>query len=192
MLHCNLQGSWQAEQDIYKLPRMEHDNILQFMGVVHTPLKREYWLMTKFHSRGSLCDFLKSNTVTFTELLKVNKMTILPVQGHECLCSQVAHSMSAGLAYLHEELPIRGVEDLKPAVAHRDFKSKNVLIKDDLTACIGDFGLAIIFEPGKSCGETHGQVSTSYAVFLSVSDVCLTGGHRPLHGARGPRRRDQL
>ena len=89
---------------------------------------------------GSLCDFLKHNTVTWTELCKI------------------AYSMSCGLAHLHEELPHKGTLDMKPAVAHRDFKSKNVLIKNDMTACIGDFGLALIFEPGKSCGDTHGQV----------------------------------
>ena len=49
---------------------------------------------------------------------------------------------------------------MKPAIAHRDFKSKNVLIRSDMTACIADFGIALIFEPGKSCGDTHGQVGT--------------------------------
>lgn len=44
-------------------------------------------------------------------------------------------------------------------MAHRDFKSKNVLLKSDLTACIADFGLALKFEPGKGPGETHGLVS---------------------------------
>lgn len=40
----------------------------------------------------------------------------------------------------------------------RDFKSKNVMLKNDLTAVIGDFGLAVKFEPGKAPGDTHGQV----------------------------------
>lgn len=40
----------------------------------------------------------------------------------------------------------------------RDFKSKNVLLRTDLTAVIGDFGLAVRFEPGKPPGDTHGQV----------------------------------
>lgn len=40
----------------------------------------------------------------------------------------------------------------------RDFKSKNVLLRTDLSAVIGDFGLAVRFEPGKPPGDTHGQV----------------------------------
>ena len=74
------------------------------------------------------------------------------------LC-KIARTMAAGLTHLHEELARSGTLDMKPAIAHRDFKSKNVLIKSDLTACLADFGLALIFEPGKSCGDTHGQVS---------------------------------
>lgn len=32
------------------------------------------------------------------------------------------------------------------------------MLKDDLSAVIGDFGLAVRFEPGKPPGDTHGQV----------------------------------
>lgn len=67
----------------------------------------------------------------------------------------------AGLTHLHEALPSRSsAEPGKPAIAHRDFKSKNVLLKHDMTACIADFGLALVFPSGKSCGDTHGQVGT--------------------------------
>lgn len=89
---------------------------------------------------GSLCDFLKAHMVSWEDLCKI------------------ARTMAAGLTHLHEEIPRSGTLDMKPAIAHRDFKSKNVLIKSDLTACLADFGLALIFEPGKSCGDTHGQV----------------------------------
>lgn len=64
---------------------------------------------------------------------------------------------NVGLAYLHDDVSLTRCQS-KPAVAHRDFKSKNVLLKEDLTACIADFGLALKFEPGKSPGETHGLV----------------------------------
>lgn len=93
--------------------------------------------------------------------------------------------MSRGLAYLHEDIPSYKGEGPKPTIAHRygfpgrqigeikstvinatplrrDFKSKNVLLRDDLTAVIGDFGLAVRFEPGKPPGDTHGQVWAPY------------------------------
>lgn len=62
--------------------------------------------------------------------------------------------------HLHEEIPPSKNDGHKPAIAHRDFKSKNVLLRADLSACIADFGLALIFAPGKPCGDTHGQVGT--------------------------------
>ena len=97
-------------------------------------------LKRTFIFAGSLCDFLKSNTVSYEELCRI------------------AYSMASGLAHLHEELPQVGTLDIKPAVAHRDFKSKNVLLKADLTACIADFGLGFIFVPGEAVGDTHPQV----------------------------------
>ena len=79
-------------------------------------------------------------------------------------CLHIAKTLACGLSYLHSERRIQEektntIDGIKPSIAHRDFKSKNVLLKSDLTACIADFGLALVFYPGQSCGETHGQVS---------------------------------
>jgi activin receptor type-2 len=136
--------SWVTEHEIYKLARMKHPNILEFIGAEkHTEnIITAFWLITAYHSNGSLCDYLKAYTVTWPELC------------------QIAESMARGLMHLHEEIPGNKTEGLKPAIAHRDFKSKNVLLKHDLTACIADFGLALVFSPGKPCGDTHGQVGT--------------------------------
>lgn len=137
--------SWMTEQEIFKLPQMKHKNILQFIGADKFPEGGEtkLWLITAYHPNGSLCDYLKSHTVTWDELCKI------------------AESMARGLMHLHEEIPATSKGDrIKPAIAHRDFKSKNVLLKNDLTACIADFGLALIFKPGEACGDTHGQVGT--------------------------------
>ena len=82
--------------------------------------------------------------------------------------------MTAGLTHLHEELARSGTLDMKPAIAHRDFKSKNVLIKSDLTACLADFGLALIFEPGKSCGDTHGQVNVILTIMLKIISYLIS------------------
>lgn len=110
---------------------MKHPNILEFIGVEKHLDQSEYWLITAYHSYGSLCDYLKAHTVTWSDLCKISE------------------SMARGLMHLHEEIPASKADGLKPAVAHRDFKSKNVLLKSDLTACIADFGLALVFQPGK-------------------------------------------
>jgi activin receptor type-2 len=76
----------------------------------------------------------------------------------KCVSCNMCEHTYRGLMHLHEEIPANKADGYKPAIAHRDFKSKNVLLKSDLTACIADFGLALIFQPGKPCGDTHGQV----------------------------------
>ncbi|KAL0966923.1 hypothetical protein UPYG_G00302310 [Umbra pygmaea] len=136
--------SWQNERDIFLTPGMKHENLLTYIAAEKhgSNLETELWLIVEFHQRGSLTDHLKGSTVTWAELC------------------YIAETMSRGLAYLHEDMPILNGVGPKPTIAHRDFKSKNVMLRDDLAAVIGDFGLAVRFEPGKPPGDTHGQVGT--------------------------------
>jgi len=56
---------------------------------------------------------------------------------------RMALSISTGLAHLHME--IVGTQG-KPAIAHRDLKSKNILVKSNGSCCIGDLGLAVRYD----------------------------------------------
>jgi len=62
-----------SEQEIFKLPHMDHEDILQYIGVEKRGdnLQAEFWLITAFHEKGSLCDYLKANIVTWTELCHI-------------------------------------------------------------------------------------------------------------------------
>lgn len=52
------------------------------------------------------------------------------------------HVFLAGLAHLHAD--ITGTQG-KPAIAHRDVKSKNILVKNNGQCCIADMGLAVTY-----------------------------------------------
>lgn len=133
-------AAWACEREMFASCNMKHENILNFIAAEkHTDGSQyvELWIVTQYQENGSLADYLKSHVINWTEL-----------------CG-MAGSMASGLAYLHTEVP--GAFS-KPCIAHRDFKSKNVLVKKDLTCCLSDFGLAMKFQPGGDPGETHGQV----------------------------------
>jgi serine/threonine protein kinase len=60
---------------------------------------------------------------------------------------KIALGAARGLAYLHE--------DSSPRVIHRDFKASNILLEEDFTPKVSDFGLA------KSASEeVSGHIST--------------------------------
>ncbi|XP_058788645.1 activin receptor type-2A-like isoform X2 [Phymastichus coffea] len=137
---------WTGQRsNVFRLPGMDHENLLQFIGACHVgdSLKSEFWLLTEYCEKGSLYDYLRENTVTWEELTNIT------------LC------IVRGLKHLHEEQR-DPIGNHKPVVAHRDFKSKNVLItgSNPIRVCIGDFNMALVIENDGSCVSRCGRVGT--------------------------------
>lgn len=150
---CSME-SWNHEKDIYTTPYFEHNCLLHFIGAEQRTVNYEtqYWIATAYHEYGSLMDFLRVRTINLDNL---------------CV---MAESVAMGLSHLHSTFTRNG--RYKPAIVHRDFKSKNVLVKEDLSCVISDFGLAFKFVSGESPVEAQGQVSNVVIVTV-IQTLCI-------------------
>lgn len=120
------EASWFRETEIYQTVLMRHENILGFIAadIKGTGSWTQMLLITDYHENGSLHDYLQTVVLDRHGLMKM------------------AYSIVSGLAHLH--MDIFGTKG-KPAIAHRDIKSKNILVKRNGQCAIADFGLAVRF-----------------------------------------------
>lgn len=118
------EASWFRETEIYQTVLMRHENILGFIAadIKGTGSWTQMLLITDYHEKGSLYDYLQTN--------------VLDPHG----LSAMAYSIASGLNHLH--MDIFGTKG-KPGIAHRDIKSKNILVKRNGQCAIADFGLAV-------------------------------------------------
>ncbi|XP_069717704.1 activin receptor type-1C [Phaenicophaeus curvirostris] len=116
--------SWFREAEIYQTVMLRHENILGFIAADNKDngTWTQLWLVSEYHEQGSLFDYLNRGTVTVEGMVRL------------------ALSVASGLAHLHME--IVGTQG-KPAIAHRDLKSKNILVKRNESCAIADLGLAV-------------------------------------------------
>ncbi|CAF1644214.1 unnamed protein product [Adineta ricciae] len=120
----NDERSWFREIDIYQTVCLRHENILGYIAAdnMDASTYTQLWLVTEYHENGSVYDYLMNHTISIPILLKMMS------------------SIASGLCHLH--LPIDSTNG-KVALAHRDLKTKNILVKKDLSCCIADLGLAV-------------------------------------------------
>ena len=90
----------------------------------------------------------------------------------------MALTAAQGVSHLHTE--IFGTKG-KPAMAHRDIKTKNILVKRDGTCAIADFGLAVRFDsetneidiaPNTRVGTR--RYMAPEVVKMKILKICLT------------------
>ncbi|RWW62905.1 hypothetical protein BHE74_00029925 [Ensete ventricosum] len=125
------QGGVEFKTEIEMLSRVHHKNLVDLIGFCFD--KGERMLVYEYISNGTL-----------TENLSGRRRTQLDWKRR----LHIALDAAKGLAYLHELA--------KPPIIHRDVKSSNILLDDDLAAKVADFGLSMLVDD-----SDLGHVSTS-------------------------------
>ncbi|KAK0493621.1 kinase-like domain-containing protein [Armillaria luteobubalina] len=95
-----------------------HPSILPFLGVSRHLFAPSFCLISPWMEYGNIMTCLEERPQ------QIQRLTAI---------SQVAE----GIAYLHS---------LNPPIVHADIRGANILVKDDLSCCLSDFGLALAVE----------------------------------------------
>eukprot|EP01103_Thecamoeba_quadrilineata_P014399 TRINITY_DN4290_c0_g2_i1.p1 TRINITY_DN4290_c0_g2~~TRINITY_DN4290_c0_g2_i1.p1 ORF type:complete len:1044 (-),score=175.75 TRINITY_DN4290_c0_g2_i1:118-2904(-) len=100
--------------EIALLKTLRHPNCVLFLGFTRPP---NFCIITEYMPRGCLYDLLHNPLVRLS--------------GQHML--KVALSVARGMNYLHTQTP---------SIVHRDLKSHNILVDDNWTIKVGDYGLS--------------------------------------------------
>ncbi|KAE8670117.1 Protein STRUBBELIG-RECEPTOR FAMILY 1 [Hibiscus syriacus] len=145
---------------IENIDRIQHVNIVRLMG--YCAEHGQKLLIYEYCSNGSLQDALHSDD-EFRKKLSWNARI------------RMALGPARALEYMHEAC--------QPPVVHRNFKSANVLLDDDLDVRVSDCGLAPLIASG-SVSQLSGQLQSIYGygapefesgIYTSQSDVYSFG-----------------
>ncbi|CAH1444131.1 unnamed protein product [Lactuca virosa] len=135
----SLQGAQEFKTEIELLSRIHHKNVVALVGFCYE--QGEQMLVYEYISNGTLKDNLSGKSG-----MRLNWMKRLTI----------ALDSAKGLTYLHELA--------NPPIIHRDIKSNNILVDDQLIAKVADFGLS------KLLGDSKDYVSTQVKGTLGYMD----------------------
>ncbi|MQL96394.1 hypothetical protein Taro_029069 [Colocasia esculenta] len=142
LIHVSGQGDREFTAEMETIGKIKHRNLVPLLG--YCKVGEERLLVYEYMKYGSLEDVLHDRRKAGIKLNWVARR-------------KIAEGAARGLAFLHHSCI--------PHIIHRDMKSSNVLLDDNLEARVSDFGMARLM----SAMDTH----------LSVSTLAGTPGYVP-------------
>lgn len=120
--------NWLNEIEVYSLPLLRHENIVDFVG-------KDYLLIaTIYYENGSLTDYLKQNR-------NLNEYQLI----------ELMLSASIGLNHLHYDL------ECKPSIAHRNLNSDHfiVVVNSESKCKLANFSTALTYTRYERMEKEH-------------------------------------
>uniref|UniRef100_A0A2P2LN80 non-specific serine/threonine protein kinase n=1 Tax=Rhizophora mucronata TaxID=61149 RepID=A0A2P2LN80_RHIMU len=142
LIHISGQGNREFTAEMETIGKIKHRNLVPLLG--YCKVGEERLLVYEYMKYGSLEDVLNDQKKAGIKLNWAARR-------------KIAIGAARGLAFLHHTC--------KPHIIHRDMKSSNVLLDENLEARVSDFGMARLM----SAMDTH----------LSVSTLAGTPGYVP-------------
>ncbi|XP_072975349.1 leucine-rich repeat receptor protein kinase HPCA1 [Typha angustifolia] len=136
----SMQGGHEFKTEIELLSRVHHKNLVGLVGFCFE--QGEQMLVYEFIPNGSLRDSLSGKNGIYLDWKRRLR---------------IALGSARGLSYLHEHAD--------PPIIHRDVKSTNILLDENLTAKVADFGLSKLVSDSEK-----GHVSTQVKGTLGYLD----------------------
>ncbi|CAO2824266.1 unnamed protein product [Amaranthus hypochondriacus] len=142
----SLKGEREFISEIIALADIKHENLITLKG----------------------CCISGSNRFLIYDYMEKNSLALAFLGGYECRRKfdwkkrkNIALGIARGLAFLHEEV--------KPHIMHRDIKPANILLDENFSPKIADFGLAKLFVSDTSHVSTRvagtlGYLAPEYAI----------------------------
>lgn len=140
------QGVGEFKTEVVLVAKLRHNNLVKLLG--YCVALEEKLLVYEFLHNSSLDKILFDNS----------KKSCLDWRTR----SKIIIGVARGLLYLHEDSPLK--------VIHRDLKSSNILLDEDMNPKISDFGLAKLFGVDQTQGDTkrivgtYGYMAPEYAI----------------------------